>query len=239
MTILFWDIDGTLMKTGRAGLYAFAQATCDLFGVAADLNSLETAGMTDCYIAGQIIARVTGRPATADEVRALIARYEQLLPEYLAIRQGRLMPAVADILANLAGDCSHVSLLLTGNTRAGAKAKLTHYGIAEYFDFEASGFGDNCPDRCELAAEALAAAQRRYSAHADRIFVIGDTPNDIRCGKAIGARTIAVATGTYSLGELTLHDPWWAVEQLPPPAEFMAKLSQAPGRGHTVYDSQR
>ncbi|WP_040682876.1 HAD family hydrolase [Thermosinus carboxydivorans] len=227
MNILFWDIDGTLMRTDRAGLYAFAHATRDLYGDAAfDFGSIKTAGMTDCYIAGQIIARVTGRAATAGEVQALLSRYEQLLPEYLAIRQGRLMPAVADILACLASDCSYVSLLLTGNTRAGAKAKLTRYGIVQYFDFAASGFGDNTFDRCELAVQALAAAQRRYSVHADRIFVIGDTPNDIRCGKAIGARTIAVATGTYSLDELTQHNPWWAVKQLPPPAEFIAKLAQ-------------
>jgi phosphoglycolate phosphatase-like HAD superfamily hydrolase len=135
------------------------------------------------------------------------------------------MPYVRELLEHFHDRSDFISLLLTGNTPLGAKSKLTRYEIAQYFDFTTSVFGDSCPDRLDIAANALSKATIRYPGIAAKdMFVIGDTPNDIRCGKSIDANTIAVATGSYSLEDLTLYKPWWTVESLPEPSEFEAKL---------------
>lgn len=224
MKILFWDIDGTLIKTDRAGLYAFQQAAKELLNLQVDFSSIKTAGMTDCYIAEQII-KLNGYNAKPFEINKLIKHYEQLLPQHLLIRKGQLMPNIIELLNYFHDRNDIISLLLTGNTITGARAKLLRYGIEQYFDFSISAFGDNCPDRLDLAIDALNKATSRYpDIKNSDIFVIGDTPNDVRCGKFISANTIAVATGSYSLEELAEHSPWWTVDVLPEPKEFEAKL---------------
>jgi len=229
MKILFWDIDGTLLRTGKAGLYAFAEATRQLFGKQPDFSQIIAAGMTDCYIASQIILQVTGREATDSEIAELVQRYEDLLPVHLAEKQGFAIPPVTEILALLDSNPDYVSLLLTGNTAAGARAKLTCYNLVHYFDFSASAFGDSCQNRSQIAAQALAHLRSRHpNVGLADVYVIGDTPNDIRCGKEMGARTVAVATGSFSLTDLSAHSPWWVVESLPSPVEFVRKLAETP-----------
>jgi phosphoglycolate phosphatase len=225
LKILFWDIDGTLMRTDRAGLFAFEQAVSESLAACFDFTGITTAGMTDCHIAAQIISIVKGRNPHPEEITALINRYEQVLPAHLAARQGSLMPSVPAILEYMHRHDDYLSLLLTGNTIAGARAKLTRYGIIDYFNFDLSAFADHCPDRLQLADNALAKVRSRWpDITTDSIYIIGDTPNDIRCGKHINARTIAVATGGYSFEELQKHTPWWCVQQLPAPEEFEKKL---------------
>lgn len=225
MKILFWDIDGTLMKTDRAGLYAFNEAATEMLNTTIDFSSIKTAGMTDCYIAGQVIQMAKGRQADPAEIVNLLKRYEELLPLHLAERKGTLMPYIREILHYFHNRNNVASLLLTGNTLLGANAKLRRYEIIQYFNFEVSAFGDNCPDRLDLAADALAKATAHYPGIKSKdMFVIGDTPNDIRCGKAISANTIAVATGSYSRDELAAHSPWWVIDHLPAPEQLEAKL---------------
>lgn len=225
MKILLWDIDGTLMKTARAGLYAFQEAVSDVLCADVDFKSIQTAGMTDCYIAEQIISLVKCRKARPNEVVELIKRYQEVLPAHLAERKGTLMPNILEILEHFHSRQDIISLLLTGNTTFGAEAKVKRYGIAHYFDFSTSSFGDDCADRNQLAANALAKIKCYYNNSTyQQMFVIGDTPNDIRCGKHIGANTIAVATGGYSVDELAQHSPWWTVESLPSPQVFEEKL---------------
>ncbi len=226
MKVLFWDIDGTLVRTGKAGLYAFREATQQLFGKQPDFSRLTTAGMTDCYIASQIILEVTGREASDSEIAELVQRYEGLLPLHLAEKPGYAIPPVSEILATLDESPDYVSLLLTGNTAIGARAKLTRYDLVHYFDFSASAFGDSCQNRSEVAARALAHLRDRHpEVGLSDVFVIGDTPNDIRVGKEMGARTVAVATGTFSHQDLAAYSPWWVVDVLPSVAEFTRKLA--------------
>ncbi len=219
MRILFWDIDGTLLKTGRASLHAFQYLAKEKYGKELDFTCIPTAGMTDCFISTQLLTMVLDRPPTEKECLEFLSWYEAILPEHLALHQGLLLPQIKENLLHFSTSKDFVSLLLTGNTTNGARAKLTHYGISQFFDFTASAFGDSCTDRSCLAAQALSLVNSRYpSLSSEHIFVIGDTPNDIACGKAIGAKTIAVATGRFALPELLAHKPWWAGEQLPPPA---------------------
>jgi len=227
MRILFWDIDGTLLKTAKAGLYAFEQVIQEILMIPFDFSSIKTAGMTDYYIAHQVIQLATRREPTVHEICHLLARYEEILPSHLAARQGYLTPSVKDILTYLHSREDYASLLLTGNTFIGAKTKLTHYGLEGFFNFKHSAFCANCFNRTEISTQALSIVKKHYPAVApEQIYVIGDTPNDIHCGKAIDARTIAVATGTYSVEELSAHSPWWVVPTLPSPIEFVENINR-------------
>jgi len=226
MHILFWDIDGTLLKTAKAGLYAFEQVIQETFHIPFDFSTIKCAGMTDYYIAHQVIKLATGREPAVNEICTLIARYEEVLLSHLVARQGHLTPSVKDILTHLHSHEDYVSLLLTGNTLIGAKIKLTHYGLDNFFNFKHSAFCNSCYDRTEISTQALNSVREYYpTVDLEHIYVIGDTPNDIHCGKAIGARTIAVATGRYSVEELSAHDPWWVVPILPSPTEFVKKIN--------------
>ena len=98
--------------------------------------------------------------------------------------------------------------LLTGNYREAAWQKLRHYGLAEHFAF--GGFGDDHADRDDVARQALTAAAEHHAPQTinrEKLWVIGDTPADVRCGRAIGARVIAVGTGMYSMEELRQSEP--------------------------------
>ena len=117
------------------------------------------------------------------------------------------------------------SYLLTGNTRGGARAKLMHYGLFKYFPDGA--FAEDAGERSVIASRALALARREGPVAGEGVFVVGDTPHDIACAAAIGARTVAVATGGYSLEELESHRPWRAFAELPPPDEFVHMIDQA------------
>lgn len=225
MKILFWDIDGTLLKTARAGLYAFQQASADILKAEFDFERIVTAGMTDYYIAGQIIKLITGRQGLPADIRLLVEHYEELLPSELEKRRGGLLPRVYEVLNYFHQQPGYRSLLLTGNTYKGAAAKLTSYGIQHFFDFEASAFGDNCLKRTSIASLAWQKARQKFPAvKTVDGYVIGDTPNDIKCGDAIGVRTIAVATGNHPADELSAHKPWLLLNCLPAPAEFKRLL---------------
>ncbi|MEA2156674.1 MAG: phosphoglycolate phosphatase [Solirubrobacteraceae bacterium] len=216
--VLFWDIDGTLLSTDRAGIYAIEAAAREVCGGEADLQSLPTAGLTDAQIAVVVIESLGGT-ADAPGVDAFLRVYERELPAALPRRTGRVLPGVLEILDDLAGETGVHNLLLTGNTRAGAAAKLRHYGLDGHLSDGAFCVGAG--PRADIAREAWALiAARDAGARLERAYVIGDTPHDVRCGQEIGARTIAVATGGYGLADLQACAPWAAIERLPDPRGF-------------------
>jgi phosphoglycolate phosphatase len=218
MTIIFWDIDGTLLTTGKAGVPAWEAAVRDVTGKDFQLSSIRVPGLTDFQIAARTF-ELLGLPAPEDVLGRMVTRYEDLLPSSLPLKQGRVLPNVRDILEALRDRSDVRSYLLTGNTRRGARAKLTHYGLFEYFPDGA--FAEDQGNRSSIATRALELARRHGPVNDEHIFVIGDTPHDIECAGAIGARTIAVATGGYSVAELLTHRPWRVFEELPPSAEFL------------------
>ena len=226
MDVVFWDIDGTLIRTGRAGLFAFQMAAAELFGRPVDLARINAAGMTDHSIAGEIIAAISGRPPELHEARRLAKRYEELLEDQLEQREGKVLSSVREILAAMKS-VGIISLLLTGNSRRGAEIKLRKFELASYFDFERSAFCEDSPNRDAVAERAGRIVETMSAGNSARVFVIGDTPHDVRCGKNIGAYTVGVATGTFSLEELKRHSPWWAVDELPPAEEFLGRLAGA------------
>jgi phosphoglycolate phosphatase len=215
---LFWDIDGTLLTTGRAGVFALEDALDEVFGVRFDLMAERLpSGMTEHDVAAAVF-ELAGVVADEEQTDRFIRAYERALPASLPRREGRVLPGVREILEDLAPRSDVQSFLLTGNTPAGALAKLEHYGLDGFF---ADGAYCIAPGpRTVIAHRAVELAP-----DADERYVIGDTPHDVDAAKAIGARSIALATGGFSVDELAAHEPWLTLETLPPPAEFRALLA--------------
>jgi phosphoglycolate phosphatase-like HAD superfamily hydrolase len=218
MTILLWDIDGTLLTTGKAGVPAWEAAVRETTGKEFLLSSIRVPGLTDFQIAARTFELLGVRPGDG-VLERMVSRYEDLLPSTLPLKQGHVLPNVREILEALRARQDVRSYLLTGNTRRGARAKLTHYDLFKYFPDGA--FAEDQGLRASIAGRALELARRNGPVAEEQIFVIGDTPHDIEAAGAIKARTITVATGGYSVEELSTHRPWRVFEQLPPPAEFL------------------
>lgn len=224
MKLLLWDIDGTLINTDRAGMHAWLQALEQINGGPVNTRSMKLAGLTDRVIARISIEQILGRPHSDALAAELLDRYVQLLPAWLQ-RQSRgfVIPGARAIL-DQARETPEIALaLLTGNIEAGGRLKLAHYGLLDYFEWGA--FADGDVERRDIARRAAAIAADRYGDALEQIYVIGDTPHDIDCGKAIDARTIAVGTGYCPTSELAAHEPWLLLEAYPAPAAFLARLS--------------
>jgi phosphoglycolate phosphatase-like HAD superfamily hydrolase len=212
--LILFDIDGTLIHSGGAGVTAFGRAFTELFGVERPTEGVRFAGRTDTSLIAELFARHGIAGATADAARFFDA-YLRHLGELLPSSRGGLCAGVREFIAALGALAAPPRLaLLTGNIRRGAELKLRHFELWERFEFGA--FGDDHHDRNELAV----IAQRRGGEHfghdlgGEEILVIGDTPRDIECARAIGARCLAVATGGDSLEELTPHRADWTVRDL-------------------------
>ncbi len=192
--LLLFDIDGTLIHSGGAGVHALKLTLAERFGMADDLHDIEIAGMTDSGIVVSILKKHR-IPATNENMAAFLDSYVHFLSLELPRREGMLA-------------------LLTGNVSRGAQLKLEHYGVWHFFEFGA--FADDHQDRNQLGSFALARAKEKHGREfsAAEIDVIGDTPRDITCGKAFGARTIAVATGTCSREQLAEHQPDFLIDDL-------------------------
>ena len=221
--LLLWDIDGTLISTGAAGQRAIVRATAERFGGTGDLEGVEIAGRTDTGIAQQIL-RKYGVPINDEGVHSFLDLYVRLLAEELPQREGRVLPGVLELLQRTAQQPDTTLGLLTGNLERGAKLKLEHYHLWHFFAFGA--FSDDHHDRNELGAFAVSRALEETGIQfaGAQVDVIGDTGHDIACGKAIGARTIAVATGSWSREQLAEHRPDFLFDDLSNVDEVMQRL---------------
>lgn len=229
-TVFFWDIDGTLLTTAKAGLFALEHAYEVTLGRRIALEDLPTAGWTDWTIQRAVL-QTHGEPHDDESVRRILRLYEERLPHSLTLRQGRLMPGVLPVLQAIARRTDALNLLLTGNTPAGARIKLKHYGIEGFFS--AGVFSEGEFDRNEIARKGLKLAEELLEGPVDleRLFVIGDTPNDIRCGKSIGAKTIGLGAGPFTAAELAAEGAWMTFDVLPEADEFFRKIGLAEAAG--------
>jgi phosphoglycolate phosphatase-like HAD superfamily hydrolase len=205
-TLLLWDIDGTLILSGGAGERALAAALNQEFGIAGTLEDIEVAGRTDPWIARRVLAKFA-LPDTAENIARYLDGYLRALPNELANPEARILPGVRELLQILADRGDVAQGLLTGNLRRGAEIKLVHHDLWAHFSFGA--FADDSETRNELGPHAVRRASSHHSIQfaADQVIVIGDTPYDIACGQIIGARTIGVATGRFSVEELRACAP--------------------------------
>jgi phosphoglycolate phosphatase-like HAD superfamily hydrolase len=199
--LLLWDIDGTILHTGKAGETALGRAMEKLYGINRGLQGLEIAGRTDKWIVEQLLGR-DGKSNGLEEVAQFLDVYVELLAEELPRRNGGLHPGVLGILEEAHQRPELVQALLTGNIEKGARLKLTRYGVNHFFDFGA--FADDSSIRNELGPHAKRRAEEKHGDEfpPEKIFVIGDTPHDVACARAIGAKAIAVATGSFTKRQL-------------------------------------
>jgi phosphoglycolate phosphatase len=211
--LLLFDIDGTLIASGGAGERALRAAVREQFGIDDDLKTIEIAGRTDSGIARQLFARHGIEESPENFARffdGYLHHLERLLPQI----HGRLLPGILPLLEALKAHPDVVLALLTGNLARGARLKLTHYGVWHYFEFGA--YADDHHDRNELGRFACARAleQRGCEFAPEQIFVLGDTPHDIACARAIGAKAIAVVTGGATREQLATHAPDFLFDDL-------------------------
>lgn len=206
MIVYLFDIDGTLVSAGGAGKAALIDALSEEFGIAHTLDRLVLSGRTDRAISADLLG-LCGLDDTDHHRARLLDAYLRLLPATLASRPGRVLPGVACLLDRLAEMPGVAVGLITGNVHHGARIKLGHFGLWERFRF--GGYGDRHADRDDVARDALAAVERHLGRAVDpgKVRVVGDTPYDVRCARAIGARAVGVLTGWHDRAEMTACAP--------------------------------
>ena len=210
MFVALFDIDSTLLSTRGAGRAAFAETFRAEFGIERVEGEISFAGRSDRAIVRDVLAGygIEDDPGTWER---FLKGYLQRLERTLAARRGGLLPGVLPLLVAIRERSDIAMGIVTGNVAAGARLKLAHYGIDSFFDF--GGYGDHHTDRGGIAADAMDAANdflraaHRQSAVPALTTVIGDTPEDVRCARAVAAKAVAVATGDSSLAELTAAAP--------------------------------
>src|SRR2546430_54544 len=211
--LLLFDIDGTLIHSGGAGVQALKSAFKERFGIADDLHDIEIAGMTDSGIVVSILNKHK-IPTINENVSAFLDSYVHFLSLELPRRKGKLLPGVLKLLEKLKSRPRLVLALLTGNVSRGARLKLEHYGVWHFFLFGA--FAHHQRDRNQPGRFAPGRAKDEHGRGfpAEEIDVLRDTPRDLACGSALGARTIAVATGRWSRDELAKYEPDFLIDDL-------------------------
>ena len=214
-TLLLFDIDGTLILSGRAGLRALDQAFEHATGIAGAFQGIDAAGRTDGYLLDEA-ARRAGLTLDPPARAAIQQRYFAALAEEIHLPgEGRkaVMPGVRPLISALDGRDDVVLALLTGNFQRSARIKLEYFDLWSPFRFGA--FADDASDRNRLVPIALGRARDAgHVPQADRVIVIGDTPLDVECAKAGGVRALGVATGSHTVEELQNAGADHALEDL-------------------------
>ncbi len=217
MKLVLFDIDGTILWSDGAGRRAMETALLDTFGRPGD-PTLRYDGKTDPQIVREAMV---GQGIAEEEVQArlphALARYVELLEREISAGESRptVFPGIPALLDTLEARDDILLGLLTGNVSEGARIKLGAAGV-DTTRFRVAAYGSDHHERGSLPE----IAQQRGSDHigrgipGERVVIIGDTPADIACGQAIGARAIGVATGRYSAPELAACDPAAVFEDL-------------------------
>lgn len=222
--LILFDIDGTLVQGGPAK-DAFVSAMTETYGTPGPLEDISFAGKTDPQIARELL-RGAGMPDPDIE-----AGFERLWVRYLAKLEAllpsdpvRVLPGVEALLDALVGYRDVGVGLLTGNIVGGARLKLSSGGLWDHFTF--GSYGSDHEERDELPAIAVERARKVYGnvVRSELAVVVGDTPRDVACGKAGGTRTVAVATGSFSVEDLAAAGPDRLLGDLSSTDEVMTAL---------------
>jgi len=227
ITILF-DIDGTLIRSGGAGLLAIESALSRMFGLDG-ISKVDVRGRTDNGILHDIFA---AHSLSFDEHRdEFNACYWSELPETLSRCPGRILPGVNQLLGELVENENVALGLLTGNSRRASEIKLRHFGLFDFFKF--GGYGDYHSDRNDVAQLARQSAEQYLGRKFDpgQLWVVGDTVNDIVCARAINSKVVAVETGGCHPSTLEEARPDLQLPCLSNPATFLSVVVGEVGNG--------
>ena len=212
MRTLLFDIDGTLLLTNQAGSIALRQALSDEFDLETPDINVSFGGRTDRSLLAQLLT-INNLPNNHEFRDRLERRYASVFPETLEARGGQVFPGVTSLLNDLHRDERVRVCVMTGNLIKTGEQKLRHFDLLRYVQWVSGGEHD--ADRDDLARRTARIVQERHgSAAADDIIVIGDTVADIRCGHAIGAKVIAVCTGSHDRERLESENPSVVLDDL-------------------------
>lgn len=227
--LVLWDVDGTLLRTNGVAQHAFDLAAEHVLGRPPGAHEVRMSGKTDPLIALEILAFAG---VAEDEAHRLLPGVLGRLEAELAAAahqvrsQGYVLPGVPEVLADLHGDPEVVQSMLTGNLRANAVVKVAAFDLDHWLDIDVGAYGSDDHDREALVPVAVERVARLRGVVVDPadVWVVGDTPRDLACARAAGARCLLVATGQFGVDELrTLR-----------PDEVLADLSDADAVGRLL-----
>jgi phosphoglycolate phosphatase-like HAD superfamily hydrolase len=231
--ILLWDIDGTLTRSVRQGEYKeyFAAAMEKVYGSRGNLDKIQASGMTDTQIMFEALRDEGFTPekilGTKDDLLKIF-REEMLSVHNRSENHYEVLEGVSEILEETGKNARFINALLTGNLSCAAEIKLQSVGLWKYFSGKPNAFGEISHDRRELARQAGKLFNEFYDFNfkPEQFIVIGDTPNDIACARALGAKAVAVATGkNHPKEELAEYKPDFIFEDLKDTTEVLKVLS--------------
>jgi phosphoglycolate phosphatase len=204
--LLLWDVDGTLVRAGDLGAAVFDLALEGVLGLR-PATRVRMSGKTDPQIVREYLEQLD--VLEEDElVRSILGELERHLADAAVAGElaagGHACPGVAELLAELSSDHRVVSTLVTGNIRANARVKVAAWGLDPWLDLEVGAYGSDHWDRNLLVPVALERVETVYGVRLNPsdTWVIGDTPRDLACASAAGARCLLVGTGRYTAAEL-------------------------------------
>ena len=228
MRLVLFDIDGTILLTAGAGRRAITAALAEAIGHSPAFHGIRFGGKTDPQIVAELLFAAGHQPPYADEhVQALCRRYVALLERELVHPETTttVMPGIHALLDQLEQHDGALLGLLTGNLAEGAVLKLRAAGIAPE-RFAVGAYGSDSARRADLPAIAASRAEAHFGRvpAGQEVVIIGDTPADVTCGTAVGARAVAVATGEYSVNDLAAFAPHAVFSDLSDTARVIAAI---------------
>lgn len=209
MRLFLFDVDGTLLSGRGAGQRAIGRALLAVYGVTGPIESYDFRGKTDPQIVFDLLAAAG---MSAAQARRHLARFysryvEDLRDEIQRAGGPAVLPGISELIGRLSEWPDAILGLLTGNIEAGARLKLEPTGLLPHF--RVGAYGSDDIDRARLPGIAARRAEALVGTALapEQVVVIGDTPLDIACARAYGARAVSVATGGHGIEELAAHSP--------------------------------
>ena len=205
--LILFDVDGTLLSAGRAARDSILAALGSVLGWEGSADGNDFSGKTDPQILRELVEEFVGADRFDSTLAEVLDRYVEELRGRLRAEAVVAKPGVPELLERLAREPGVVLGLLTGNIERGARLKLEPPGFNRFFPFGA--FGDDSADRYCLPAVAIARALERTGREfaGASVVIVGDSVHDVGCGRSLGARAIAVATGPTPPEKLAAERP--------------------------------
>ncbi|AOT72191.1 HAD family hydrolase [Geosporobacter ferrireducens] len=203
--LLVWDIDGTLIHSKGCGRRAMEQTFYKLFGIKNAFQQIQMSGRLDAWIVRDALIM---HNIQEKNLAVFFDAYCELLQLEMKDAEASVPIQGIQELLQYIKDLSNIYHALgTGNIERGARIKLAPQDLNRYFPV--GGYGDAALERWQIIEQAVKRSNEHYKVifQPEDIYVIGDTPLDIGCGKTLGVKTIAVATGSHGLEELRKHEP--------------------------------